>query len=120
MSSPEELIIEESSLGPGPVVSKLGDLGVEGPEGVSSDQQGRALPSRQAEVCLEAGFSTSMLGYSGHQGAYDRTFPCMKANHPSVIKNQRGVSKIPLVGGTLRYKAPSRGLWMPVLLLYAI
>ena len=61
MSSPEELIIEESSLGPGPVVSKLGDLGVEGPEGVSSDQQGRALPSRQTEVCLEAGFSTSML-----------------------------------------------------------
>ena len=47
------MIIEESSLGPGPVVSELRDLSVEGPERVSSDQQGRALPSRQSKVRLE-------------------------------------------------------------------
>ena len=28
-------------------------------------------------------------------GAYNRTFPCMEANYPYSIKNQRGASKIP-------------------------
>ena len=28
----------------------------------------------------------------------DHTFPCMEATYPYAIKNQRGVSKIPLVG----------------------
>ena len=51
---------------------------------------------------------------------YNRTFPCMEANYPYAIKNQRGASKIPLVGGILRSKAPSRGLWMPELVLYGI
>ena len=41
-----------------------------------------------------------------------RTFPCMEADYPYTIKNQRGASKKPLVGGFLRSKAPSRGLWM--------
>ena len=50
----------------------------------------------------------------------NRTFPCMEANYPYAIKNQRGASKIPLVGGILRSKAPSRGLWMPELVLYGI
>ena len=36
------------------------------------------------------------------------------------IKNHRGASKIPLVGGILCSKAPSRGLWMPELVLYGI
>ena len=33
------------------------------------------------------------------KGAYNRTFPCMEANYPYAIKNQRGASKKPLVGG---------------------
>ena len=32
---------------------------------------------------------------------------------PYAIKNQRGASKIPLVGGILCSEAPNRGLWMP-------
>ena len=44
----------------------------------------------------------------------------MEANYPYAIKNQRGASKIPLVGGILRSKAPIRGLWMPELVLYDI
>ena len=44
----------------------------------------------------------------------------MEANYPYDIKNQRGASKIPLVGGILRSKAPSRGLWMPEVVLYGI
>ena len=44
----------------------------------------------------------------------------MEANYPYAIKNQRGASKIPLVGGILRSKAPSRGLWMLELVLYGI
>ena len=44
----------------------------------------------------------------------------MEADYPYAIKNQRGASKIPLVGGILRTKAPSRGLWMPELVLYGI
>ena len=44
----------------------------------------------------------------------------MKPTIPYDIKNQRGASKIPLVGGILRSKAPSRGLWMPELVLYGI
>ena len=43
------------------------------------------------------------------KGAYNRTFPCMEANYPYAIKNQRGASKKPLVGGFLRSKTPSRG-----------
>ena len=30
---------------------------------------------------------------------YNRTFPCMESNYPYAIKNLRGASKIPLVGG---------------------
>ena len=44
----------------------------------------------------------------------------MEANYPYDIKNQRGASKIPPNGGILRSKAPSRGLWMPELVLYGI
>ena len=47
------MIIEEGSLGPGPVVSELRYLRVEGPERVSSEQESRALPSSQSEVRLE-------------------------------------------------------------------
>ena len=50
-------------------------------------------------------------------GAYNRTFPCMEANYPYAIKNQRGASKYV---GILRSKAPSMGLWMPKLVLYDI
>ena len=42
------------------------------------------------------------------------------SNYPFTIQNQRGASKIPLVWGILRSKAPSRGLWMPELVLYGI
>ena len=36
----------------------------------------------------------------------------MEANYPYAITNQRG--------GILRSKAPSRGLWMPKLVLYGV
>ena len=49
---------------------------------------------------------------------YNRIFLCMESIYSYVIKNQRGASKIPLVGGILRSKAPSRELWMPELVLY--
>ena len=39
---------------------------------------------------------------------------------PYAIKNQRGASKILPNGGILCSKAPSRGLWMPELVLYGI
>ena len=57
-------------------------------------------------------FCLLLAGSLWHKGAYNRTFPCMEANYPYAIKNQRGASKKPLVGGFLRSKAPSRGLWM--------
>ena len=38
----------------------------------------------------------------------------MEANYPYDIKNKRGA------GGILLFKAPSRGLWMPELVLYGI
>ena len=50
----------------------------------------------------------------------NQLFLCMEATYPYAIKNQRGASKIPLNGGILRSKAPSRGLWMPELVLYGI
>ena len=45
----------------------------------------------------------------------DSWLPCTERSYyrrPYAIKNQRGASKKPLVGGFLRSKAPSRGLWM--------
>ena len=36
--------------------------------------------------------------YSVLIGVYIRTFPCMEANYSYAIKNQRGASKIHLVG----------------------
>ena len=57
-------------------------------------------------------FCLLLAGSLWHKGAYNRTFPCMEANYPYAIKNQRGASKKPLVGGFLRSKAPSRGLWI--------
>ena len=49
-----------------------------------------------------------LAGCLWHKGAYNRTFPCMEANYPDDIKNQRGASKIPPNGG------------MPELVLYGI
>ena len=65
------------------------------------------------------------------QGALERKIPPLGMliaprtersyyRRPYVIKNQRGASKIPPNGGILRSKAPSRGLWMPELVLYGI
>ena len=44
-------------------------------------------------------FSEELLlaGSLWHKGTYIRTFPCMEANYPYAIKNQRGASKKPLV-----------------------
>ena len=56
-------------------------------------------------------------------GIRDRWLPCTERSYyrrPYAIKNQRGASKIPPNGGILRSKAPSRGLWMPELVLYGI
>ena len=53
MEEPEELIIEERGLSPGPIVFELRDLSIEGSKGMGSDQESRALPSCQSEVCLE-------------------------------------------------------------------
>ena len=44
----------------------------------------------------------------------------MESNYPYAIKNQRGASKIPPNMGILRSQEPSRGLWMPELVLYCI
>ena len=38
----------------------------------------------------------ALLCSLSYKGAYNRTFPCMEATYPYVIKNQRGASKIPL------------------------
>ena len=45
--------------------------------------------------------SRTLIGRELHSvaGAYNRTFPCMEATYPYAIKNQRGASKKPLVGG---------------------
>merc|ERR1719189_1088759 len=43
-------------------------------------------------------FCLPLAGSLWHKGAYNRTFPCMEANYPCAIKNQRGASKIPLNG----------------------
>ena len=40
-----------------------------------------------------------LAGSLWHKGAYNRTFPCMEANYPYAIKNQRGASKEPLAWG---------------------
>ena len=37
-------------------------------------------------------FCLLLAGSLLHKGAYNRTFPCMKAIYPCAIKNQRGVS----------------------------
>ena len=68
----------------------------------------------------EKEFSREILYPAFSLSVCNRTFPCMEANYSYAIKNQRGASKIPLVGGILRSKAPSRGLWMPELVLYGI
>ena len=57
---------------------------------------------------------------SYYEGAINWTFSYMEANLHYAIKNQRGASKIPSDGGILHSKAPSRGLWMPELVLYGI
>ena len=44
----------------------------------------------------------------------------MEANYPYAIKNQQGARKIPPNGGILRFKAPSRVLLMPELVVYGI
>ena len=48
--SPEQLVVEHAGLVAGPVVLELGDVVVEGAEGVSAHQQRRALPPAQPEV----------------------------------------------------------------------
>ena len=35
-------------------------------------------------------FCLPLAGILWHKGAYTRTFPCMEANYPYAIKNQRG------------------------------
>ena len=42
-----------------------------------------------------------------HKGAYNRTFPFMEDNYPYTLKNQRGASKKPLVGGFGTHQAGS-------------
>ena len=53
-------------------------------------------------------FCLLLAGSLWHKGAYKRTFPCMEANYPYTIKNQRRASN------------GIRGLWMPELVLYGI
>ena len=69
-------------------------------------------PARRIQSPLLGAFCLLLAGSLWHKGAYKWTFPCMEANYPYAIKNQRGASQKPLVGGFLRSKAPSRGLWM--------
>ena len=56
-------------------------------------------PARLIQSPLLGAFCLLLAGSLRHKGAYNRTFPCMEANYPYAIKNQRGASKKPLVGG---------------------
>ena len=51
--SPEHLVVEELSLCSGPVISELRDHGVEGSEGVSTEQESGAFSSRETKVSPE-------------------------------------------------------------------
>ena len=53
---------------------------------------------RRIQSPLLGAFCLLLAGSLWHRGAYNRTFPCMKANYPYAIKNQQGASKKPLVG----------------------
>ena len=50
LDRPEHLVVEQLSLLSGPVVSELGDHGVERSEGVSPEQQSGPFPAGQPEV----------------------------------------------------------------------
>ena len=84
------------------------------------------MTSPSACIWPEGGGGGGGVGTGSTGATDDEIYPvfslhhCMEANYPSAMKNQRGASKIPLVGGILRSKAPSRGLWMPELVLYGI
>ena len=65
-------------------------------------------------------FCLLLAGSLWHKAAYNRTFPCMEANYPYAIKNQRGASKEPLVGGFLRSKPLVGGFGCNELVLYGI
>ena len=55
--------------------------------------------SESSNISLVIGLFLPFAVSLWHKGAYNRTFPCMEANYPYAIKNQRGASKKPLVGG---------------------
>ena len=45
-------------------------------------------PARRIQSPLQGAFCLLLAGSLWHKGAYNRTFPCMEANYPYVIKNQ--------------------------------
>ena len=51
-------------------------------------------PARRIQSPLLGAFCLLLAGSLWHKGAYNRTFPCMEANYPYAIKNQRGASKV--------------------------
>ena len=69
-------------------------------------------PARRIQSPQLGALSLLLAGSLWHK---DSWLPCTERSYyrrPYAIKNQRGASKKPLVGGFLRSKAPSRGLWM--------
>ena len=105
MSSPSLL---EDSVVRRPPVELLyeGGAGRSGP-GVNLPERGEVRPGDQVvhlgvEDCSEEllrqqsyGDLYARAGSLWHKGAYNRTFPCMEANYPYAIKNQRRASRIP-------------------------
>ena len=70
-------------------------------------------PKRNSPI---GGYFLPYAGSLWHKGAY--TFPCMEATYPLCHKEPARSKQRPV--GSLRSKAPSRGLCMPELVLYGI
>ena len=68
-------------------------------------------PAPRIQSPLLGAFCLLLAGSLWHKGAYNRTFPCMEANYPYVIKNQRGASKKHLVGGFGCDELVLYGIW---------
>ena len=53
LTQPEQLVVEEATLFPGPGVFKQRKSKIEGAKGMAAQQQGGALSARQSKVLLE-------------------------------------------------------------------
>ena len=83
----------------------------------------KLLPQQSYAIKNQLGHPKPLLGFSEvvpygmRTPTIDKTFPCMEANYPYAIKNQRETSKIPQIAGILRSKDPSSTLNIDVMIL---